>query len=201
MIRDVGFRRDTGGAGRVGRQGLTRQVESFFSLVGEGGLPLNGATRLLDRSPADLALVAFCGVDSEMSVEAVRDVVRGRMLEHAVVLGPEGWLGVVDRSELRASLAREGRTRPVRHLVTATPCVSADVRTVDLSRAILSSRNHAVMIMNDDGRLQGVVAAGGSRHCNVTWAGSFFPLDGVFLPWRVPASGDGVGTRHHGRWR
>lgn len=73
----------------------------------------------------DLAPVAFCGVDSEMSVEAVWDVMRGRMLEHAAVHGPEGWLGVVDRSELTASLASERQTLPVRHLVTATPCVSA----------------------------------------------------------------------------
>lgn len=108
-----------------------------------------------------LAVVTFCGVDSEMSVEAVWDVMRGRRTEHAAVLGPEGWLGVVDGSELKAALAIGKGPRPVRHLVTATPCVSADVRTVDLSRVVQSSRNQAVMIMNDDGQLQGVVAAGG----------------------------------------
>ena len=49
--------------------------------------------------------------------------------------------------------------RPIVHLVTATPCVSPDASASQVCRALLTSRQRAVLVLEDDGALVGVVTS------------------------------------------
>ena len=101
-------------------------------------------------------------VDAHVSVKAVGRRMSKQRLDHVVVTDEHGPLGIVTLREVQGSLTVDAGSpgeRPIVHLVTATPCVSPDASASQVCRALLTSRQRAVLVLEDDGALVGVVTS------------------------------------------
>jgi len=101
-------------------------------------------------------------VDAQVSVKAVGRRMSKQRLDHVVVTDEHGPLGIVTVREIQESITVDDGlpgARPIVHLVTATPCVSPDANVSQVCRALLTSRQRAVLVLEDDGALVGVVTS------------------------------------------
>ena len=95
-------------------------------------------------------------------VTSVWNLMQRTHVGHVVVVAGDRCLGIVDVRDLWAAwafdLERPAR-RSVVHLVTATPCVSCDTPLPLLCRALVGSRQGAVLVLDDAGELRGIVTS------------------------------------------
>ena len=95
--------------------------------------------------------------------EGVRTVwtrMRDQQLTVVAVVDQERCVGVLEVHVLWAAWALElAADRTVEALVSPTVCLRGDTTLPELCRAVSSSWHQAVLVVDDDGRLQGVVTA------------------------------------------
>lgn len=100
--------------------------------------------------------------DAQVSVAAVSRRMGVEVLESVVVTDKRGPLGIVTFREVQSALLLDSPSRGERaivQLVTATPCVSPDASVSQICRALLTSRQNAVLVLLEEGELVGVVTS------------------------------------------
>ena len=101
-------------------------------------------------------------VDAGMSVRDVWEAMQAHHVEHAVVFVEGTCVGIVALTEMWVAWTFElapVATRSVLPLVTPAPCVSVETELPQLCQILLRSRYGAVMVLDDDGELLGLVTA------------------------------------------
>ena len=124
-----------------------------------GRPPALGADR---PSASDLMARTPFVVTSALSVVELRHRFRHAHARHAVVVDGDLCVGLVDRHDLEAAMAGDARApqaRNLRHLVSVTPAVGPDTGLAGVHRALAGSPRGAVLVLDDDGRLLGLVTA------------------------------------------
>lgn len=114
----------------------------------------------VDLTAAEVMRREVLLADSRTSVTEVVQAMREAGVQHAVVLLDGACVGVVEQDELWVAWSLEpgpGTRRSVLPLVVPAPSVSLDTAMPQLCQVLLSSRFGAVMVLDDDGSLQGLV--------------------------------------------
>lgn len=119
------------------------------------------APRIHAPNASEVMSLPVVTVRADDPVVEVWQLMQGAHLGHVAVVDDGGQcLGIVDVHDLWVSWAFDLEARPHRsvvHLVTATPCVSPDTPLPAVCTALLGSRCGAVLVINDDGGLRGIV--------------------------------------------
>jgi len=101
-------------------------------------------------------------VEAAASVPEVWQAMHDAGVEYAVVLVDGTCIGIVGRAELLMAWSLElapVAQRSVLPLVVPAPCVAPDTGLAQLCQVLVRSRFGAVMVLDDDGELLGLVTS------------------------------------------
>jgi CBS domain-containing protein len=123
---------------------------------------------VLIRTAASVMRSPVFSVDAATSLTSVWHLMKRLHLEAVVVSDGHVPLGVVDRRDIWATWASDlcaGSVGTARGVVNPSPCVSPTTPLSQVCAALLRAHHEAVMVLDDDGHLRGIVTAADVLHC------------------------------------